>query len=307
MIAGRTRAWLSLILVGTTAHAGVNDILDGCEAVESEDDSYYEYLADVCPEAIVAIERHPLAESLPGDWRQALTVRTARQFAALEDWYAAGRNTGPTIDPAALDTIVEGLNNPSRVDSEKGPFRRFLDWLDEVFGGDDEEAPGLFDEWLADVKVPQSALEYAFYIISGLIILSAIGVIVMELRAARQAGRGATNGQVAPRNGPAGGTARPATLADLERAAVEDKPAILLALIRGQLERLALLSYRAADTHRELAAAAAGLPEDQGEVVITVAGSAERARYAAAPPGRDEIDSLVESGKALLRRLGGRT
>ncbi|MDJ0938712.1 MAG: DUF4129 domain-containing protein [Woeseiaceae bacterium] len=290
-----------LTLFSASALADVSTQIAAC--AEGKDDEWqFDAVADACPEVLAIVDAHPLADTMPANWSEALTPFKTTQLDFFDAYYVdSGPDTG-IIGTASLDAIVDELDNPSRVEEEKSAWQRFTDWLKEIFGDDEGETPQWLDEWLSKIKIPQTALQYTFYVLAVLIIIGAIAVIVIEIRAARssyareraaQAGMGGY------------GAAGPVmlTLADLDAAELRDKPTIMLRLIVQRLEALAMLTHQPAATHRELALTPAGLAEEQRASLVVVSRSAERARYGGGVPKADEVDEALRQGSSLLERL----
>ena len=291
-----------LTLLSASAAADVTALVEAC--AEGQDDEWqYESVAVACPQAVEAVDAHPLADTMPARWSEALTPWETTQIEFFDAYYR-GSSAAEVIGTASLDPIVDELDNPSRVEEEKSAWDRFTDWLEEIFGDEEEESPRWLEELLSKIDIPRTALQYTFYVLAFLIIVGAIAVIVIEIRAAR--GSYARQREAQAAGGGFVVVPKPLTLADLDAATLRDKPTIMLRLIVQQLEALALLPHRPATTHREIALAPAAMPSDQRTALTVVSRSAERARYGDVAPREDEVAEALRQGKSLLDRLKDR-
>lgn len=299
--------WLSF--AAAPASADLSTALADCAARFGDDDEYrLRLLTDVCPEAALALEAGGWDDLLGEIRRDTLTYWDASQLDRLIAYYRDDGDGGPTIDLGTLDRIVDGLEPPAG-DDDESLFQRFMDWLRELLGDDDESEGGWFGEWWSDVRIPEYVIRATFYTLAGLIILSALAVVAIEVIAARRGSSRAV--PVGSRTGPATVPAtpgRPLTLADLDRADLRDKPAMLLELLLRRLASAGLMTRRPASTHRDLSRDSTCLAGSDAVVLARLADSAERVRYGDVAPDPGSIDELVTRGVAMFRRLGdGRT
>jgi hypothetical protein len=292
-----------LLLTGSPAAADLSSTIETCVLGMNDEGYQFTAIADACPEAIALVEDYRLAGSLGEDWRQWLTYWQAEQLAYFESYYDQQPAEVRLMNPAALDDIVDRLDNPEVTPERQSLWERFNEWLRETFRDEENEIPAWLGEWLSDFRVPQSILEKLFWAIAVMIVIASLVVIAIEVRAARTGIRPARPRSPAAAQAHAARGYRTLTLKDLERAALQDKPGIMLQLVMQRMENLGLVPRRPACTHRELAIESAGLGEKGRQTVQAISVSAERVRYGGQTPQATEVDELVHSGVSLLKNM----
>jgi len=294
----------ALLLPVLPAAADLSAAIEPCILDLDEDAYEYTAVADDCPEAVALIEQYRLSGSIGEDWQFNLTYWQAEQLQRLEEYYAAPYETR-AVNPDVLDEIVDRLEVPESVAEDKSLWERFQDWLRDVLRDDDQQAPGWLEDWLSDFRVPQSALETIFWIIAASIIIGALLVIGVEIRAARTGVRSSKSSRTIVARGVAQSSYSVLTLDDLEAAVAAEKPAVLLRLLLQRLERLGIVPRRPATTHREVVSQAA-LDGTESRTLARVSASAEGVRYGDREIDAAELEDLVSSGVATLRGLKAR-
>jgi len=298
--------WTSLLCAFfTDAAADLGFAIAACDStvVRGEDSSQI-LIGESCPDLVEEIESSPWAETLSPDWREALSHAELSQLEYFVSYYDRRSFARRELSLSSLDEIVRGLGDAAEIINDKSLWERFVDWFDELLSDKSDDAPGWFSEWLSNVEVSSLTIKIVFWIMSALLVAAAIGVIVMEIRAARsslpanrlrnKASRGDTGIGVGDRL---------LTLYDLDNAALDDKPSILLRLVLQRLEFLGVIPYDPARTHREVERAASALGSDGQEVVTRVSESAERIRFSRDENRPQEIGEVVTAGTALLGKL----
>jgi hypothetical protein len=158
---------------------------------------------------------------------------------------------------------------------------------------------------VSHVGISQSLRQLIAYAALTAVILLAVGIVINEVRAA---GLLPKRGGAAPRRHGSRDT-RSARMAwsDVERAALPDKPRLLLELIVRRLSERGYLPPAGALTVRELTRAAR-LPESDDRARLTeLALTAERVRYSAGELESAALDESVARGRELLDRLDAGT
>ncbi len=299
-------AALLLLSSVSPAVADLSSTLESCVLGMNDDSYQFNAISDACPEALDLIEDYQLGESLGSDWRKSLTYWQAEHLEYFESYYQTRSSDVRVINPSSLDEIVEQLENPEYVPERASLWERFKNWLRETFRDEEEATPAWLDEWLSDFRVPQSVLEASFWVIAASIVIAALVVVAMEIRAARTGVRPsryvlAAAGATGSRN-----TYRMYTLRDLESAGTQDKPAILLRLIAQRMEKLGVLVQSRSSTHRELVAGSTQLGDAARRAVTAVSASAERIRYGDRQLGESEVRDVVAAGVGLLEGMKDR-
>jgi hypothetical protein len=251
-----------------------------------------------CPEIDTAIGDLQLATLLPADWNKRLSPRALADLGALAERYAQ-QPPGALPSPSSLRTIARGMASPTAAPSWWERFKSCLgSWLDS----DRRRWP----DWLRDLHLSGTAARLLFYGSIALVILTAVVVVVKELRAAGVFGS-------ARRRAPVRGVATSASpgidervlvLGDVDAAPEHLRPVILLRLLVTALTRSHRLESAGVLTCRELIAAARFDTPAQRDVFSSVALSAEQTlygdpRHPAAPLSRD----LVGDARGLYGQL----
>lgn len=295
---------ISLIAVAPAATADVSRAIAQCRAaVAADEEREFDLVATNCPDLLSAIAGSNWAAAMPPDWQDTLTIHETSGLGWFEALYRTQRVAGNAPAADALDRIVGELGDQEPPPDTRSLWERFTDWLRELGGEREPEAPGWLSRWLSEVELPTRAIEVTFWVLTAVIIVAAIAVIVIEVRAAR----GAASRRFEHRSGADAGEApsagRPRSLQDLERAAPEEQPSILLELLLDRLDRTGVVKRRPSITHREVGSVAAGLPDEDGEALTALSSSAERIRFGdgRADPGRQ--GDVIAAGIALLGRL----
>ncbi len=244
-----------------------------------------------CPQFAADFERHPWRSLLPQP-AEDLTADDAFGLQELQDKYQRP-GTGAWVSTANLDAILADL--PNRVEEGASWWDRFINWLDENFGGESSALP----EWLKGFTVAEGVFDWILYLSIASVVLLAAWIIVNEIAQHRKGTRRRLNSD--PWQVAAAAESAPLALADVREAPPGLRPGLLLQLIVKQLEQKRLVALQAGMTHRKVVNATRDLP--QRSVIARLAGAAERARYGGWQPEPAEVDALTEEGEAALQTL----
>jgi hypothetical protein len=242
---------------------------------------------------------------LPRGWKEPgndLSAGGLREFRELVERESAARATQGTPDIRHLKGVLDGLASPNT----DGWWSRFKAWLRSIL---ETRAQTTDESWftrmVSHVGISQSLRQLIAYAALTAVILLAVGIVINEVRAA---GLLPKRGGAAPRRHGSRDT-RSARMAwsDVERAALPDKPRLLLELIVRRLSDRGYLPPAGALTVRELTRAAR-LPESDDRARLTeLALTAERVRYSAGELESAALDESVARGRELLDRLDAGT
>lgn len=298
----RALAAIGLFALAPAVSADVAQAIADCRAaVAPDEEREFDLVAANCPQLLDIIEDSNWSAAMPPDWQDTLTVYELDGLGWFDTLYD-GRAGGNAPAAGALDRIVEELGDQASPPDARSLWERFTDWLRELGGEREPEAPGWLSRWLSEVDIPTRAIEITFWVLTAIIIVAAIAVVVIEVRASRGA-----SGRFEQRAADAGGDgpfARPPpTVQDLERAAAEDQPSILLELLLDKLERRGMAQRRPSITHREVRGIAANLHDEDGRALAAVSSSAERIRFGGGLTDTERLGTVVAAGIALLGRL----
>jgi len=209
----------------------------------------------------------------------------------------------PMRDVSQLASILDTLKEEQRADRPLTLLERFKRWLNSLIRRSQQEQDSWLANWLRDLDVSERIVRTIVYVSILLIIAIAIGVIVNELRAAgvfRRRERRVAATQVA---GDGVLDLSRATLADLDRVAASERPALLLRVLVNTLVSTGRLRAEKSLTHRELGTRAAFDAVDQRQSFNRVAALGERMLYGNRNVPPEEIDAVIETGRALDRQL----
>jgi len=280
--------------------------LDACiNRLEPELDIGYDRIAARCPEFVKQLEHGAWAPWLPRGWKEPgndLSAGGLREFRELVERESAARASQGTPDIRHLKGVLDGLASPNT----DGWWSRFKAWLRSIL---ETRAQTTDESWftrmVSHVGISQSLRQLIAYAALTAVILLAVGIVINEVRAA---GLLPKRGGAAPRRHGSRDT-RSARMAwsDVERAALPDKPRLLLELIVRRLSDRGYLPPAGALTVRELTRAAR-LPESDDRARLTeLALTAERVRYSAGELESAALDESVARGRELLDRLDAGT
>jgi len=294
-----------LCLSLTNSSADLASAKAACNAaVVSEEDSGNHFIVDDCPSLIVEIESSQWQEMLAPGWREELSYREFSQLEYFVSYYSQPASADGDISLSSLDEIVTGLGiDDQEVDSES-LWDRIINWFNDLLSEETDYGPGWLSEWLSNIWVSTSTIEVIFWTLSALIIVAAVSVIVREVRAARGSMPASVLKSKAFRH--AGGIQvdeRLLTIKDVDNAALNDKPSVLLRLLLQRLEVLGVVAHRPARTHRDVRNAAGELGNDGVDIISSVSESAERSRFSDEKNQAQEIGEVVSVGITLLDEL----
>lgn len=311
----RAPRWLLALLMAsfcavTAAQEDGRALLGACLERFAEDDpssavSRFEEIRDLCPELKAGLEHSAPAAWLPEQWwGPGLSTSS---LADLRDQIELELAERPRLE---LDTSGVAAALASIEEDRKAKalswWDRVLEWLRERLQPPrGEEDASWFLNLMEKLGEHETALKITAYVLLGVIVLIALLIVANELREAGVFGK-------RTRFGPGhhweeGVRERGPGLADLDRLDLNEQPALLLRLLvaafdeaRGGGERLGH-----AATHRELAARVALGSAEQRTAFGMLLRCAERLRYAASMPVREEVERAVAGGRRLLASLPG--
>ena len=300
------RALLALLLAAALLPcAQARDALeaiDDCVAkLDSELDVGYARIAARCPDLTAALGESSFAPWLPADWKRpdnqlsAAGLSELRAQLARESGRRNSRRPAPRTERVA--TVLATLTHADA--GRSGWWQRFKDWLRRILAARAQSDSGWLRRWLAGIELSRATTQLITWTAFAVVVALAAGIVINELRLAgvlrsRRAqshARGAARGAAA------------AALEEIERAAPEQQPALLLELIAARLAALQRLPPTRALTGRELERQAR-LPEESGRArlaeLVTVC---ERVRFSGAAVSSASLAAAVRGGRALLAAL----
>jgi hypothetical protein len=305
-----TRALLALLLAATAATAsGVQprdplQALDECVTrLDNELDVGYARIAARCPQLASTLGESAFAPWLPADWKRPDNELSAAGLSELRAQLAReGSPRAPEHVAPHSERVTEVLATLARSEQDAGRswWRRLKDWLRGLISARPQAEQGWLRRWWAQLKLSTSTTELFGWAALAVVVALAAGIIINELRIAGLLRRGPERLRTRPAHPASNATA---SLADIERAAPEEQPALLLELIAARLADQQRLPPARALTARELARAAR-LPAESARVTLAeLAAVCERVRYSAERVTAASLAAAVRSGSSLFAML----
>jgi hypothetical protein len=256
-----------------------------------------EALRAECPQVATALADLGLDALLPANWKKRISPAALTDIGILEQRYSQPPG-GSTLSSASLRTIAQHLSQPPAFGSW---WERFKTWLASWLASDRNRWP----DWMRYLPNLGAGARYFVYGAVALLVIAAVAVIVVELRAA---GVGGARQRRTRRKRPA--IAGPTFVAgavfptDLEAAPEHLRAVVLLRLLVTALNRSQRIERDGVLTCRELIRAARFDTPMQREIFSSVALSAERVLYGdpRTPPGPLQSD-LLSGARGLYGEL----
>ncbi len=300
---------LALLLAAALAHAAPArdplQAIDDCLArLDTELDVGYARIAARCPELTPALRASPFAPWLPAEWQRRDNELSASGLSELRAQLVRESAAPTPAHPAPRSEHVAAvLARVTQVeDAERsGWWQRLKDWFRSLIAGHPQADDAWLRRWLADLKLSSGVSALIGWAALAAILALAAGILINELRIAgvlrRRLDRERSQpAQARPGRGSPG-------LADIERAAPEEQPRLLLELIAQRLAVQQALPATRALTARELERQA-NLSEGSARARLAeLVGVSERVRFSAERVSDASLAAALHGGRELLRAL----
>jgi len=279
--------------------------IDDCTPLlDAQVDVGYDRIAARCPGLAQALERSGIEQWLPQGWKEKrnnLSVGSLTELRSLMDRELATHTNGRRPRVERLNEALAGLGVQHQRDNST--WLRFRKWLRDLLERRDRsDNEDWFDRMVHRVGLSDAIGEIVTYVALGAMVLLALIVVLNELKAAGLLGRRAKAADEERNTDLA--SARPLpTMSEIERAPLLERPRMLLELIAARLTAIRRLPPAAAMTVRELSRAVNLDGTQDRERLATLAGAAERARYAAGGVTTATLESACADGRELLDRV----
>jgi len=302
------RALLALLLAAALlpcaqAHDALEAIDDCVARLDTDLDVGYARVAARCPDLTAALAASSFAPWLPADWKRPDNQLSAAGLSELraqlvrESGHADTRRPAPRTERVA--TVLATLTHGDA--GHIGWWQRFKDWLRRILTTRAQTDNGWLRRWLAGIELSKSTTKLITWAAFAVVVALAAGIVINELRIAgvlrsRRARSRARGAEVSR-------ASSAAALEEIERAAPEQQPALLLELIAARLAALERLPPARALTGRELERQAR-LPEESGRARLAeLVNVCERVRFSGAAVSGASLAAAVRGGRALLTAL----
>jgi hypothetical protein len=266
-----------------------------------------------CPNLQFRLQSSEWAAWLPAGWQDRYHDRQAgwqgdshdlsvRDLAALRMVVArelALRTDARLPKVAVLRPILSDL--AARNPPLRGWWQSVRNWLRELFAPESKDRSNWYERLSSRVSLSEALIEIVAYATFALIVLFAAYIVVNEWRASgaqrRRAGGRRTDGH-AQRH-----PVRPLSWHDVESAAPNERPRVLLELIAARLTAARRLPAARALTVRELTRAAELSDATDRERLDELALASERMRFGFAEPAPAGVARVLARGRELFERL----
>jgi len=276
-------------------------VLDECIESVATDVVGMEALEAACPgieQALVDLGLEPFISDLQ---RDTIGLYGLMNLQSMEQRYREAP-AARTLQVENLKPVLDQLQQPVQAEQQLTRFERFKRWLrglvERQASGDDS----WLLRWLDEHRMSETARNILFYGSVLLVVLLAAAVVVNEVRVARR-GR-LKRGRTRASGIDATSDLLAARVQDLDSAARNDRPSILLQMLVATLVKTGRLQAERSLTHRELTARARFDDSSQRDSFQRVAQLAERIVYGG-DDAPEELDEVVQAGRALHSKLSG--
>ncbi len=285
------------------AHDPLQAIDDCLAHIDGELDVGYARIAAHCPDLSAALTGSAFAPWLPADWQRPDNELSAAGLSELRAQLT--RESAPPRHPhvqprsAQAAQVVSALA-PIEQAAARGWWQRLKQWLRGLLTSHPQADEAWLRRWLADLKVSTAVTELIGWAALAAVVVLAAGIVINELRLA---GVLRARAERVRRRDAKPPPASSAALADIERAAPEEQPGLLLELIALRLAAQQPLASTRALTARELERQAR-LPQAPARAWLAeLVAVCERVRFSAQGVNRSSLAAAVHSGRQLLRAL----
>jgi hypothetical protein len=318
--------WATLLVIamtagpatGTAAAASTEDVfgaIDECIGrLDADPQAVLQIITTHCPDLPRLLQASNWAAWLPAGWQDGYSRQaagwqgnydhlSARTLAALRTVVArelALRTDARSPHVAVLRPILAELavrNPPPRA-----WWERLRSWLRALFAPEPKSGANWFERFSGRVSVSEALIRLVAYATFALVVILGAYIVVNEWRASgpqrrRTGGRFASaQAQQLP--------IRPSSWHDVERAAPNEQPRVLLELIAARLTAARRLPASRTLTVRELTRAAELTDAADRERLDELALTSERLRFAHAAPTAAGVARVLARGRGLFDRLG---
>ena len=251
-------------------------------------------LAEQCPNLESTLDALGLSRLLDPEERERLNSDALRDLVALSSQYSATR---PAAGPgtASLAAIAEQVNG-KKVAAQLTWWDRMKSWIKDWFSRTGKSDKNWFDEWVRRMSDSTTLLNAILYACMGVVIVGAMVVVFIEMRAAGMLRRKHPRA-LARSQGMLGARSIQGPPAD-SRSGVPR----LLGLLVARLIATRRLQFERTLTHRELVARSLFDTPEQRSAFAQLSQAAESLMYG----GANETaipQPVIEQGNSLLAQL----
>jgi hypothetical protein len=285
---------LGLVLCAMSAASSPLDDLKECADKMQPAHTGIKKLTEQCPQLDATLDALALSRLLDPEERQRLNSEALHDLVALSSQYSARRPAaGPSA--ASLAAIAEQVNG-KKVAVPLTWWDRLKAWAKDWFSPSGSSGKNWFDDWVRRMSDSTVVLNAILYACMGVVILGALLVVLIEMRAA---------GMLRRREARLSGHSQEAFGAGTMQAPSADNRsgvARLLGLLVARLIATRRLQFERTLTHRELVARSIFDTPEQRSAFAQVSQAAESLVYGGAAE-RAIPQPVMEQGNSLLAQL----
>jgi hypothetical protein len=302
------RALVPLLLAaalvpGAQARDALGAIDDCIAKLDTDLDVGSARIAARCPDLTAALSQGPWAPWLPADWNRPDNQLSAgglselRTLLARENAPAVSRRPSPR--PQRVAAALAAVTRPD--DGGATWWQRFKDWVHTILTTRAETDEHWLGRWLAQINLSARTTELVVWGALAVVVALAAGIVLNELRLA-----GLLGGRERSERGGAAQLPKPGSalaLEQIERAAPDEQPGLLLELIALRLAEQQRLPPARALTARELEQRAR-LPDESARLRLAqLVGVCERVRFSGQRLSAASLAGALGGGRLLLAAL----
>lgn len=285
------------------------EAIDACvQRLNPDADTGYDRIVARCPNLSRRLDESGLSVWLPREWqrpRNDLSAGGLRELRGL-----LGRELTPDqerVSVPAVERVPAVLASLERADPERsGWWARTRTWLRGLFAA--PAAPsneGWLNRMIGQSGLSQAVIELVSYVALLFVVLLAVAIVTNELRVGGLLGGSLRRRLAILTDAPA--ERRPVMLSweDVQRAALPQRPGLLLQVLVARLVEAGGLHAPRGLTARELAQTAQLTSEEDRGRLVGLAEIADRVRFSNTEVPEEALARALEGGRLLLERLGG--
>jgi hypothetical protein len=280
--------------------------VDACiSRLDAQVDIGYDRIAARCPDLVRQLEQGPLSAWLPRGWKEPgndLSAGSLKELHELARTELATPAPTRSLDSRTVNLVLARMGGAAGADGTR--WTRFKTWLRSVL---ESREPAPADSWftrlVSHVGFTQSVIVLISYVALGLTVMLAGLIVLNELRTAGMPAKLRRSGRERPAAQEPDGEG---VWGEIERAALVERPRLLLKLITLRLSALGFLPPAGGMTVRELTRLAA-LPTAQDRAKLAeLARIAEEVRYSSREVPEAALEAPIAGARELLGRLDER-
>jgi hypothetical protein len=258
----------------------------------------------VCPDLEHAIVDSDLNDQLPENWQQQLNRSAIADLSwQLHRYQSKSASAAPRVP--TLYQVAHTLNQPQ---PRHGWWQDFKDWLRQLLLTRTSPAPSFLNRWWSRLSPSQLLMRSMLYGLLGAIIVMALWIVRRELQAARAGAGAAKRALQRSLRLPSAAAEEAPSVADIDRAPLAERPAVLLRLLVQALLQSGRLRSERSLTHRELGVRGAFDDPEQQLRFVRISLLAERLLYGASlaaisATAQPQIDQALTDGRQLYAQL----